>query len=121
MPELMMVVLPWLQGCLLLAGCAFFAIGTLGLFRFSDTLMRLHALTKVDNLGMGFIVLALLLSAPAFAAGLKIVLVWLVALAASATSAHLIARGARVQMRERTQRRKGTEDAEGAGGEQRHD
>ena len=47
------------QVVFLVLGCLFFAVGTLGLFRFSDTLTRIHALTKVDNLGLGFIVLAL--------------------------------------------------------------
>ncbi|MCK7544117.1 monovalent cation/H(+) antiporter subunit G [Marinobacter bryozoorum] len=86
--------LPWLQVPLLVAGCLFFAIGTLGLFRLSDTRDRLHALTKVDNLGLGLIALALLPSAPTLGDGAKIVLVWLVVLMASATSAHLIARAA---------------------------
>lgn len=90
-----MNILQWIQGIFLLGGCVFFAIGTLGLFRFSDTLTRIHALTKVDNLGLGFIVLALLFSVPSLAVGMKIVLIWLVALAASATSAHLIARAVR--------------------------
>lgn len=83
------------QGLLLVAGCLFFAIGTLGLFRFSDTLTRIHALTKVDNLGLGLVILGLLPLAPSLASGGKLVLVWLVALAASATSAHLIARAVR--------------------------
>jgi multicomponent Na+:H+ antiporter subunit G len=90
----------WVQlirGILLIAGCVFFAIGTLGLFRFSDTLSRIHALTKVDNLGLGFIVLALLLGVPSPAVGMKVILIWVVALAASATSAHLIARAVRSQ------------------------
>ena len=39
--------------------------------------------------------LALLFSVPSLAVGMKIVLIWLVALAASATSAHLIARAVR--------------------------
>lgn len=86
--------LPWVQIPLLVAGCFFFAIGTLGLFRLSETRDRLHALTKVDNLGLGLIVVALLPSAPTIGDALKIVLVWLVVLAASATSAHLIARAA---------------------------
>lgn len=94
-----MNILLWIKGILLLVGCVFFAIGTLGLFRFSDTLTRIHALTKVDNLGLGFIVLALLFSVPSLAVGMKIVLIWLVALAASATSAHLIARAVRSQER----------------------
>lgn len=59
------------QVVLLVLGCLFFAVGTLGLFRFSDTLTRIHALTKVDNLGLGFIVLALLPLAPSLAGGVK--------------------------------------------------
>lgn len=85
------------QVVLLVLGCLFFAVGTLGLFRFSDTLTRIHALTKVDNLGLGFIVLALLPLAPSLAGGLKMVLIWAVALAAAATSAHLIARAVHVR------------------------
>ena len=38
------------------AGAFFFMAGTIGLLRFPDTLTRLHALTKVDNLGLGLIV-----------------------------------------------------------------
>jgi len=86
-----------IQGILLVVGCLFFAIGTLGLFRFSDTLLRIHALTKVDNLGLGFIILALVLNAASLAIGAKVLLIWVVALAASATSAHLIARATRLQ------------------------
>ena len=101
MERVLVEIVPWIQGSLLLAGCIFFAIGTLGLFRFPDTLTRIHALTKVDNLGLGFIVLALLFSVPSLAVGMKIVLIWGVALAASATSAHLIARAVRSQERGR--------------------
>ncbi len=83
------------QVLLMVVGCLFFGIGTLGLFRFSDTLCRIHALTKIDNLGLGFIALALLPLAPSTAAALKVVLIWVVALAASATSVHLVARAVR--------------------------
>lgn len=83
------------QIILLVTGCLFFAVGTLGLFRFTETMTRIHALTKVDNLGLGFIVIALLPLAPSFESGLKTVLIWAVALAASATSAHLVARAVR--------------------------
>lgn len=89
----------FLQVLLLVAGCVFFAIGTLGLFRFSETLTRIHALTKVDNLGLGFIVLALLLGVTSLAVAMKVILIWVVALAASATSAHLIARAVQSQDR----------------------
>ena len=43
-----------------LAGAILFMAGTLGLLRFPDTLTRLHALTKVDNLGLGLVVLGLM-------------------------------------------------------------
>lgn len=85
-------VIQLVQLVFLVTGCLFFAIGTLGLFRFRDTLSRTHALTKVDNLGLGFLVIALLPQAPSLAVGLKVLLIWMVALAASATSAHLVAR-----------------------------
>ena len=91
------VLLVGLPVFLLVLGCLFFAIGTLGLFRFSDTLTRTHALTKVDNLGLGFIVLAALLLAPSLVEGAKTLLVWALALAASATSAHLVARAVKVE------------------------
>ena len=42
------------------AGFIFFLAGTVGLLRFPDTLTRLHALTKADNLGLGLVVLGLL-------------------------------------------------------------
>jgi multicomponent Na+:H+ antiporter subunit G len=80
---------------LLLIGAAFFFAGTVGLLRFPDVYTRLHALAKADNLGLGFIVLGLLLQAPSPATVLKLVLIWLLALAASATVGFLIARRAR--------------------------
>lgn len=80
---------------LLLAGAVFFLAGTVGLLRFPDVYTRLHALAKADNLGLGLVVLGLLLKAPGAAAGFKLVLVWVLALAASATVGFLIARRAR--------------------------
>jgi multicomponent Na+:H+ antiporter subunit G len=41
-------------------GVFFFLAGTVGLLRFPDTLTRLHALTKADNLGLGLTMLGLL-------------------------------------------------------------
>jgi multicomponent Na+:H+ antiporter subunit G len=84
-----------LQALLLTLGCLFFLVGTLGLFRLPDTLARIHALTKADNLGLGLIVLGLLPSVPGPATAAKILFIWLVALAASATAAHLVARTVR--------------------------
>jgi len=73
------------------AGAFFFLAGTVGLLRFPDTLTRLHALTKADNLGLGLVVLGLLPRAGSLSAGLKLVCVWLLVLLASATVSQLIA------------------------------
>ncbi len=76
----------------IVAGAAFFAAGTIGLLRFPDTMTRLHALTKADNLGVGLVILGLLPRAPSWTAGLKLVLVWLLVLFAGAIVSQLVAR-----------------------------
>jgi multicomponent Na+:H+ antiporter subunit G len=79
------------------AGSLFFLAGTVGLLRFPDALTRLHALTKADNLGLGLIVLGLLPRAGSVGDGLKLLLIWFLALFASAVSSQLIARVARAR------------------------
>ena len=79
-----------LSNILLMIGMAFFLAGTIGLLRFPDVYTRLHALTKVDNLGLGFTVLGLLIQAPGILVALKLILIWLLALLASATVNFLI-------------------------------
>jgi multicomponent Na+:H+ antiporter subunit G len=76
------------------AGAFFFLSGTVGLLRFPDTLSRLHALTKADNLGLGLVVLGLLPRAGGLSAGLKLLCIWLLVLLAGATVSQLIARAA---------------------------
>ena len=77
------------------AGLFFFLAGTVGLLRFPDTLTRLHALTKADNLGLGPVVLGLLPRVDGPLAALKLICVWLLVLLAGATASQLIARVAR--------------------------
>jgi multicomponent Na+:H+ antiporter subunit G len=77
------------------AGAFFFLAGTVGLLRFPDTLSRLHALTKADNLGLGLVVLGLLPWAGGVFGALKLVCVWILVQFAGATVAQLIARAAR--------------------------
>jgi multicomponent Na+:H+ antiporter subunit G len=79
---------------LLITGAVFFLAGTVGLLRFPDVYCRLHALAKVDNLGLGLVVLGLLLRADSASTALKLILIWLLALFASATVSYLIARRA---------------------------
>jgi multicomponent Na+:H+ antiporter subunit G len=77
------------------AGAVFFLAGTVGLLRFPDSLTRLHALTKADNLGLGLVVLGLLPQADGYPAALKLIAVWLLAQLASATVSQMIARAMR--------------------------
>jgi multicomponent Na+:H+ antiporter subunit G len=74
------------------AALLFFAAGSIGLLRLPDVLSRLHALTKADNVGLGLLIVgaALLAGDPLLA--VKLLLVWLLVMAASSASAHLIAR-----------------------------
>jgi multicomponent Na+:H+ antiporter subunit G len=76
------------------AGAFFFLAGTVGLLRFPDTLTRLHALTKADNLGLGLVVIGLLPRAGGLYAA-KLVGVWLLVLVASSAVSQLIGRAAR--------------------------
>ena len=73
------------------AGAFFFVAGTVGLLRFPDALTRLHALTKVDSLGLGLIVLGLLPHAGGVLAALKLLMVWLLVQLSGAIVAQLIA------------------------------
>lgn len=76
------------------AGIVFFAAGTLGLVRLPDTLSRIHALTKADNVGLALIVLGLLPQAPGLLAGVKMVAVWLLAQLASGAVSQVMAEAA---------------------------
>lgn len=89
-----MTVFDWASATLLTVGAVFFLAGTVGLLRFPDVYTRLHALTKIDNLGLGFTVLGLLFRVESAAEALKLILIWGLALAAGATLAYLIANGA---------------------------
>jgi multicomponent Na+:H+ antiporter subunit G len=56
-------VTEWISLALLAVGAFFFLAGSTGVLRFPDVYTRLHALTKADNLGLGFVVLGLALQA----------------------------------------------------------
>jgi multicomponent Na+:H+ antiporter subunit G len=87
----MMPAIDVVSAILLTLGVSFFVAGTVGLLRFPEVFTRLHALTKADNLGLGLICLGLALQAETLPAALKLLLIWLLALLASALSCHLIA------------------------------
>jgi multicomponent Na+:H+ antiporter subunit G len=72
------------------AGALFFLAGTVGLIRFPDPLTRLHALTKVDNLGLGLVVVGLLPRADGLVGALKLVSIWLLVQLSGAIVTQLI-------------------------------
>ncbi len=73
------------------AGALFFLAGTVGLIRFPNALTRLHALTKVDNLGLGLVVLGLLPQVNGLFGALKLVTIWLLVQLSGAIVTQLIA------------------------------
>jgi len=81
-------------------GIIFFLSGTLALIRFPDIFTRMHALTKADNLGLGFVAAGLSLQSGSVFIALKLLLIWLLILLASASVSHLIARTARKTMQQ---------------------
>ena len=80
---------------LIVSGLGFYLAGSIGLLRLPDLYSRLHALTKADNLGLGLLTAGLTLHAQDLLIAIKLALIWLAVLAASAASAHLIAQHAR--------------------------
>ena len=79
----------------IVAGAFFFVAGTVGLLRFPDSLSRLHALTKADNLGLGLVVLGLLPLTENALAAFKLILIWALVLVSGGSTAQLIGRALR--------------------------
>ena len=87
--------LDWFTVVAVTEGAIFFLAGTLGLLRFPDTLTRLLALTKADNLGLGLVVLGLLPQVSSPLGWLGLIAVWLLAMLSGATIGQLLARTVR--------------------------
>lgn len=75
-------------------GLFFFVAGSAGLLRFPDVFSRLHALTKADNLGLGFIALGTGFQAETWRNVALLALIWGLVLLAAGTVSQLIARDA---------------------------
>jgi multicomponent Na+:H+ antiporter subunit G len=80
---------------LYVAGAFFFLAGSVGLMRFPDVYTRLHALTKADNLGLGLVCMGLAIRSGSLLIALKLLLIWLLVLAAGSTACYLVAEAAR--------------------------
>jgi len=77
------------------AGTFFFFAGTVGLLRFPDSLTRLHALTKADNLGLGLVALGLIPRADSALSALKLIVIWVLVLFSGGSTSQLIGRALR--------------------------
>ena len=86
-----MVFLDYLSLLFLTVAVFFYIAGTVALFRFPDLYTRLHALTKADNVGLGFTVMAVGLQAEAWMEIFKLGLIWIMVLITSACVCFLIA------------------------------
>lgn len=89
-----MPIADWLSAGFVGAGTIFFVAGTVGLLRFPDVYSRLHALSKADNLGLGLLVIGLAVGAESLLDVVHLLVIWLLVLVSSATTAHVIARRA---------------------------
>jgi multicomponent Na+:H+ antiporter subunit G len=90
-----MNLLDAVSAVLLIVAVFFFAAGTIALIRLPDLHSRLHALTKADNVGLGFAVLAMMLHADNWAVVFKLLLTWILIIASGASVCFLIANRAR--------------------------
>jgi multicomponent Na+:H+ antiporter subunit G len=79
---------------LLIAGGAFAAIAGIGLLRFPDVLMRMHASTKAGTLGVGLSVISVAIYYTDDLVTTKVVLIVLFILLTAPVAAHLIGRAA---------------------------
>lgn len=75
-------------------GVLFFLAGSVGFLRFPDIFSRLHALTKADNLGLGFIALGVAFQAESWRQVALLALIWALVLLAAGTVSQLVARHA---------------------------
>lgn len=90
----MIVTLLQIAGALLvLAGCAFLALGGLGIYRMPDTYTRIQAGTKATTLGTLMTLLGIAALQPAWAPKLLLIMVFLTA--TNPLSSQILARAAR--------------------------
>jgi multicomponent Na+:H+ antiporter subunit G len=74
----------------LIVGTIFFFIGTIGVLRFFDLYTRLHALSKIDNIGLGFVAIGSMCHADSLFIALKLLLIWVLVLLSSATISYIL-------------------------------
>ena len=92
---------------LLILGLFVLCSGVLGVFRFRDTLQRMHAAAVNDTLGAGCVLLSLILAEGSRAVSLKFLLVLVILGISSPLSSHLLA-GMEIRRRAREEKEAGS-------------
>ncbi|MEE2023344.1 MULTISPECIES: monovalent cation/H(+) antiporter subunit G [Alkalimonas] len=90
-------MMAWLGAVLLILGLLFFLAGSLGVLRFPDVFCRLHAVTKADTLGLGFIVLGLGVLQQDWQRFLLMLLIWGLVMLSGTISCQLLGQYGREQ------------------------
>ena len=80
----------------ILGGSFFAVIGGIGLVRMPDLFSRLHGTSVTDTLGAGLIFLGLIIDSGFTLVSLKLAMIMLLLLLTSPTTAHAIAKAARI-------------------------
>ena len=81
-----------LGALIIVCGLFFYLAGTVGMLRFPDVYSRLHAVTKADNVGLGFLCLGCGLLFQSWSKAALLLVIWLLAVTAATVGCHLIAR-----------------------------
>ena len=84
-------ILSWI---FLVAGSGFCLIGGLGLLRMPDVFTRLHAVSVIETLGMGLIILGLILQAGFTLVAAKLIIIAALILLTSPVATHALAQAA---------------------------
>ncbi|MBT9130122.1 MAG: Na(+)/H(+) antiporter subunit G [candidate division WS2 bacterium] len=90
----MSVLITFVTAILMLLGILFFLVGAIALIRFPDVYSRLHATTKLDTLGLGFILIGLIVYEGFSLADIKLAFIIFFVFITSPTAAHALARAA---------------------------
>jgi multicomponent Na+:H+ antiporter subunit G len=88
-------VLGVLSGVLVVVGALVALSGGVGLLRLPDFYTRVHAAGLTDTAGIGLITLGLLLQAPDWGVGVRLLLILLFLVVTSPTATHALAQAAR--------------------------
>ena len=90
----MNLVLDILSWICLLGGAAFLLIGAIGVLRFPDFYTRLHAVSVIDTMGTGLVLLGLMLQGGLSLVTVKLMLIFYFMIFTGPTAVHALAEAA---------------------------